>query len=139
VKIEHRERYFNSQCENLTSQHRAIARDHQAVTEQTRKANDAVAELTAQLAKESETLEGLKTQMDEFGSNLSDTTPLIKLRQSYKALKSEIRQMNLRTGVLQNSLVMARIADSERDHRQDPRRRRDEEVSEEDEGEEEDD
>ncbi|KAJ4457925.1 putative Intraflagellar transport protein 57 [Paratrimastix pyriformis] len=155
-KIEHRERYFNAQCDHLTSQHRAVAVDQKAAAAECRKGSEAVAELSAQLAREAEALEALKGQMDEYGNTLSDTGPLMKLRHAYKALKlkpdaarlpsvllihppptcspaassprpcprvclagqGEIRQMNLRIGVLQHGLLRARVADTAGDEEQ---------------------
>lgn len=38
--------------------------------------------------------------MDERGNSMTDASPLVKIKQALKSLKSEISQMDLRIGVV---------------------------------------
>lgn len=57
-------------------------------------------------------LEDRKTEVDERGSNISDSTPVVRIKGAIKSIRSEMQQMSVRTGVLQHQLVQVMLAKS---------------------------
>ena len=47
-----------------------------------------------------EELEAIKTQMDEKGTTMTDSGPLVKIKQAITKVKNELIQMELRIGVV---------------------------------------
>ena len=47
-----------------------------------------------------EELEGIKAQMDEKGTTMTDSGPLVKIKQAITKVKNELIQMELRIGVV---------------------------------------
>jgi len=75
-----------------------VSRRHQ-------ESSDAVAERTNELARISDELESIKGEMDERGKNMEETGPLVRLKDSMKKLRREIREMELRIGTVAHSLL----------------------------------
>lgn len=50
-------------------------------------------------------MEDRKRELDERGSSISDTTPVVNIKAAIKSLKGELRDMSVRTGVLQHQLL----------------------------------
>jgi estrogen-related receptor beta like 1 len=47
--------------------------------------------------------------MDEIGSGMTDSKPLVNIKQGLAKLKTEIKEMDLRIGVIQHTLLHARL------------------------------
>lgn len=47
--------------------------------------------------------------MDELGSGMTDSKPLLSIKQGTTRLKDEIKQMGLRIGVIENTLLHAKL------------------------------
>ena len=58
-----------------------------------------------------EDIEAVKTEMEERGSSMTDGSPLVNIRRSLARVKSEITSMDVRIGVLEHSLLQARMKD----------------------------
>uniref|UniRef100_A0A8C2BFR7 Intraflagellar transport protein 57 homolog n=1 Tax=Cyprinus carpio TaxID=7962 RepID=A0A8C2BFR7_CYPCA len=67
-------------------------------------ASGSVTERSRILAEISEDLEKFKQEMEEKGS-----TPVVKIRQSLTKLKQEIEQMDVRMGVVEHTLLQAKL------------------------------
>ena len=70
--------------------------------------------LTVDLQEVSDALEEVKHTMEERGSNMTDTSPLVKIKSSIKRLKEEIEEMGIRMGVLTHSLMQAKLRHRQR-------------------------
>ena len=73
------------------------------------KANSQVSSLSETLASVSMDLESIKSRMDEIGNGMTDSKPLINIKSGVLALKSEIKTMDLRIGVMQHSLMQNKV------------------------------
>ncbi|XP_020602976.1 intraflagellar transport protein 57 homolog [Orbicella faveolata] len=91
-KISSREKYINNQLEHLLQEFRSL--------------QDNLAE--SQITEE---LESVKAQMDERGTNMTDAGPLVRIKQALTRLKQEVQQMEVRIGVVEHSLLVAKIRD----------------------------
>ena len=56
--------------------------------------------LARELANISEELEGVKAEMDQRGTSMTDAGPLVKIKQALTRLKAESTQMEIRIGVV---------------------------------------
>ena len=57
-------------------------------------------------------LEDRKAELDERGSNISDSSPVVRIKAAIKNIKSEQQQMSVRIGVLQHQLLQVMMAKS---------------------------
>ncbi|XP_071480984.1 intraflagellar transport protein 57 homolog [Diadema antillarum] len=110
-KIGSREKYINNQLEHLLQEFRSTQDGLAEVKEQYRQASGGVTDRTRQLAEISEELERIKQEMEERGSSMTDGSPLVKIKQSLQRLKNEVIQMDVRIGVVEQSLLQAKLKD----------------------------
>ncbi|KOX75331.1 Intraflagellar transport protein 57 like protein [Melipona quadrifasciata] len=110
-KIKTRESYLNRQLEPSLKQYQMFQDELSKIKEQYRDASGGVTERTRIFNKLSEELEHVKKEMDERGSSMTDGTPLINIKKTITKMKTEISEMNIRIGVLEYSLMCARIRD----------------------------
>merc|ERR1712150_83277 len=71
--------------------------------------SESVTSLTNDLARISDELEQIKSQMDDRGTSMTDTAPLVKMKQAMHKLKNEIKQMELRIGTVEHTLLHAKL------------------------------
>ena len=56
-------------------------------------------------------LEAVKAEMEERGSSMTDGSPLVNIRKSLARVKAEMLAMDVRVGVVQHTLLQARLKD----------------------------
>lgn len=110
-KIQTRESYLNRQLEPILKEYQTLQDELSKVKEQYRDVSGGVTERTRVFNKLSEELEQVKKEMDERGSSMTDGTPLVSIKKTITKMKNEISEMNVRIGVLEYSLMCARIRD----------------------------
>lgn len=110
-KISSREKYVNNQLEQLLLEYRGLQDTLAETKERYRQSSGGVTQLTKALAQITEDLESVKAEMDERGTNMTDSGPLVRIKQALTRLKSDVSQMELRTGVIEQSLTNARLRD----------------------------
>lgn len=108
-KIASREKYINQQFETQTQEFRAMQESNSEIKQKQSTANTHVSELTNDLSRVSEELESVKTRIDDIGTGMTDSKPLVNLKQGYSRLKGELKQMDLRMGVVRHSLLAAQM------------------------------
>jgi len=79
--------------------------------EQYKQVSGGVTERSRLLAQLTDTLESVKSEMEERGSSMTDGSPLVSIRKSLARVKAEIVGMDVRVGVLEHSLLQARLKD----------------------------
>ncbi|KAJ3278728.1 Intraflagellar transport protein 57, partial [Borealophlyctis nickersoniae] len=108
-KISSREKYINTQFESQIEEYRVLQDQLSELKQKYGVASSNVTELTNQLSRISEDLDNVKTRMDDIGSGMTDSKPLVAIRQGVAKLKAEIKQMDLRIGVIQHTLLHAKL------------------------------
>ncbi|XP_022617547.1 intraflagellar transport protein 57 homolog isoform X2 [Seriola dumerili] len=108
-KVSSREKYINNQLEHLIQEYRSAQAKLSEAKERYQQASGGVTERTRVLAEISEELEKVKQEMEEKGSSMSDGAPVVKIKQSLTKLKQEIVQMDVRIGVVQHTLLQAKL------------------------------
>ncbi|XP_013877471.1 intraflagellar transport protein 57 homolog [Austrofundulus limnaeus] len=108
-KVGSREKYINNQLELLIQEYRGAQAKLSEAKERYQQVNGGVMERTRVLAEISEELEKVKQEMEERGSSMSDGAPVVKIKQSLTKLKQEILQMDVRIGVVEHTLLQAKL------------------------------
>ncbi|KAM9322063.1 intraflagellar transport protein 57 homolog [Pholidichthys leucotaenia] len=108
-KVSSREKYINNQLESQIHEYRNAQAKLGEARERYQEASGRVTEETRVLAEISEELEKVKQEMEEKGSSMSDGAPVVKIRQSLTKLKQEIVQMDVRIGVVEHTLLQAKL------------------------------
>ncbi|KAM8850451.1 intraflagellar transport protein 57 homolog isoform 1-T1 [Spinachia spinachia] len=108
-KVSSREKYINGQLELLIQEHRGAQAKLSEAKERYQQASGGVTERTRVLAQISEELERVKQEMEEKGSSMSDGAPVVKIKQSLTKLKQEVLQMDVRIGVVEHTLLQAKL------------------------------
>ncbi|XP_035986802.1 intraflagellar transport protein 57 homolog isoform X1 [Fundulus heteroclitus] len=108
-KVGSREKYINKQLEQLIQEYRSAQAKLSQAKERYKQASGGVTERSRVLAEISEELEKVKQEMEDKGSSMCDGAPLVKIKQSLTKLKQEMVQMDVRIGVVQHTLLQAKL------------------------------
>lgn len=113
-KIDSREKYVNKQLDLKIREFREHHDKLASTQEKYKQAGGTVTELTRELTSLGNELDAVKTEMDKRGNSIVDGSPLVELKQALTRLKSDIQDMDLRIGVVQHTLLHAKL--NERKH-----------------------
>lgn len=64
-----------------------------------------VSDRQAELQRIAEQLEEIRANMDEKGQNISDSTPVMRIKNAIKKLNEELHDMEVRIGVVSHTLL----------------------------------
>eukprot|EP00193_Tetraselmis_chui_P021078 CAMPEP_0177795464 /NCGR_PEP_ID=MMETSP0491_2-20121128/26246_1 /TAXON_ID=63592 /ORGANISM="Tetraselmis chuii, Strain PLY429" /LENGTH=454 /DNA_ID=CAMNT_0019318295 /DNA_START=70 /DNA_END=1433 /DNA_ORIENTATION=+ len=110
-KVGTRERFLNNQFDALIMEYRLVRERLGEVQERYGKSSEAISELTNELGRVTEELEEVKRVLEERGSNISDTSPVVKIKEAINLLQSELLTMEVRIGVVEHSLLQVSLKD----------------------------
>jgi len=110
-KISTRERFLNGQFDAIIMEYRLVREKYAEIQERHGKSSEAISELTNELGRVTEELEEVKRVLEERGSNISDTSPVVKMKEAIQTLQAELTQMEVRIGVVESSLTQVSIKD----------------------------
>ena len=82
-----------------------------ATKEQYKQVSGGVTERSRHLAQLADELESVKGEMEERGSAMTDGTPLVNIRRSLARMKQEVTAMNVRIGVVEHTVLQAKLRD----------------------------
>ena len=108
-KVATREKYMNIQLDSTLKEFRVSRERHAEVRGRYEVGMQRVNELTQSLNAITDELEGVKIRMDEHGTNMTDATPVVRVKHSLQRIKTENTQMDLRIGVLQHLLTSSKL------------------------------
>eukprot|EP01137_Pigoraptor_chileana_P021743 Opistho-2@85811 len=117
-KIASREKYINGQLEHLIQQYRSAKDDLSKITDHYKNSSGTVTERTNELSRITEELEQVKAQMDERGSSMTDSSPLVKIKQALARLKKETVEMEVRIGVVEHTLLSIKLRSKAQTHQE---------------------
>jgi estrogen-related receptor beta like 1 len=110
-KIASREKYINQQLEGQIEEYRNLQDKLAEVQQRYKNSSGSVNDLTRDLSQITDALETVKAQMDERGTSMTDSGPVVKLKQGLQRLKAENIQMELQVGVLEHVLMSGMVRD----------------------------
>jgi len=108
-KVASREKYINSQLEGKVQEYRGNQDKLAVIQEKYNQSNGGVTELTQTLSHITEELEQVKQQMDERGTNMTDSGPLVRIKQALSKLQQETVEMEVQIGVLEHTLLQSKL------------------------------
>lgn len=108
-KVATREKYMNIQLDSTLKDFRVSRERHAEVRGKYEVGMQRVNELTQSLNVITDELEGVKIRMDEHGTNMTDATPVVRIKHSLQRIKTENTQMDMRIGVLQHLLTSSKL------------------------------
>jgi len=103
------EQKLNQQCKDQVDEFSAKQDKLQEVQEEYNSKSQVLNDLTNALSQVSDELSSIKGKMDERGGAMTDTSPLIKIKQALSRLKEERKQMDVRIGVVTHTLVAKKL------------------------------
>lgn len=109
TRVTAKEKYINNQFEHLRQEYHQIHENLKEVTDKFQASSQEVNSLTNELASATERLEEIKNTMDSRGNSMTDTSPLVKIKQALASLRDEIKTFELRIGVVSHSLMQAKM------------------------------
>mmetsp|Transcript_66232 Transcript_66232/g.117612 ORF Transcript_66232/g.117612 Transcript_66232/m.117612 type:complete len:433 (-) Transcript_66232:1571-2869(-) len=111
-KIQKRESTLSQQFDNWVDQYRSQKKDYMAITENHKTSAEGVGTLTNELNQISEMLEQVKAEISSREERMTDTSPLVKIKESMAKIKREVKEMELRIGVLQHATLHHKLRQS---------------------------
>jgi len=103
------EQKLNSQCKDGVDEFATKQDKLQEVQDVYNTKSEAINELTNALSAVSDELAAIKGKMDERGTSMTDTSPLIKIKSALARLKEERKAMDVRIGVVTHTLVAKKL------------------------------
>ena len=89
----------------MISEYRKVKESLIALQEKYDGNSGTITKLTNELAEISEELDDIKSQMDSRGNSMTDTSPLILIKKALSRIKGEVKQMDLRIGAVEHTLL----------------------------------
>lgn len=81
--------------------------------EQYKQVSGGVVERSRLLSNITDEIEMVKNEMEERGSSMTDGSPLVNIRKSLARMKGEVTGMDIRIGVIEHTMIQARVKNRE--------------------------
>jgi len=108
-RIRNKESFINAQFQDRARDHFQTQAELQTVQAQHSELNEVVMNLQIELKTIVEELETVKGEMEERSTVATDTAPVTKLKESFKKLRADTRQLEVRIGVVNHTLLQAKL------------------------------
>lgn len=102
-----RERSLNNSVRALASEHASVAEKLGDLQSTFQSRSSRISILTNDLAQLSDAIDDLRAILDEQGTSMSDTSPLIKIKAALAALRTEVKSMELHIGVVGHTVMQS--------------------------------
>eukprot|EP00928_Gymnodinium_smaydae_P066658 TRINITY_DN4962_c0_g1_i4.p2 TRINITY_DN4962_c0_g1~~TRINITY_DN4962_c0_g1_i4.p2 ORF type:complete len:441 (+),score=158.48 TRINITY_DN4962_c0_g1_i4:78-1325(+) len=116
-RIKSKEAFINSQFEQRAGDYRQQQEELQTVQSQYTELNEVVMNLQIELKNVVEELDVVKAEMEERSTTVTDTAPIVKMKDSFKKLRQDTRQLEVRIGVVSHTLMQAKLRQRPQDDR----------------------
>merc|ERR1712039_1123499 len=104
-----KESFINTQFEHRALDFREQQEELNRVQTQYTELNEVVMNLQIELKNVAEELDVVKNDMEERSSTVTDTAPIVKMKDAFKKLRSDTRQLEVRIGVVSHTLMQAKL------------------------------
>lgn len=115
-RIATKERNINKDFEHLGADFREKQKNLDEVQEQYNELSKTVAEYTQLLADKTDSFEMIKSQYQNQNNSITDNSPLRKIKTALTELRKEVGAMELRIGVVAQTLLQAKIKHQAQEH-----------------------
>merc|ERR1712224_497967 len=117
-RIRSKEAFINTQFDHRALDYRQQQEELQTVQTQYTELNEVVMNLQIELKNLADESDTVKSEMEERSSTVTDTAPIVKMKDAFKKLRSDSRQLEVRIGVVTHTLMQAKL----RQHPQESRK-----------------
>jgi len=108
-RVRTKESYINSQFDTRNDNYGNRKREIKEVTDKQNGLNEGHMVLVEELRSLTDEYETTKGEMAERSQTCQDTAPLVKIKDAKKRMQEDIRQMDLRIGVVNHTLMQAKL------------------------------
>lgn len=108
-RIRGKEAFINSQFDNRALDYRTQQQELQQVTEKYDQLKEVVMGLQIELKSATEEEESVKAELEERSTQATDTAPIVKLKDAFKKMRQDTRQLEVRIGVVCHTLMQAKL------------------------------
>eukprot|EP00927_Polykrikos_kofoidii_P072216 TRINITY_DN6835_c0_g1_i2.p1 TRINITY_DN6835_c0_g1~~TRINITY_DN6835_c0_g1_i2.p1 ORF type:complete len:408 (+),score=128.86 TRINITY_DN6835_c0_g1_i2:54-1277(+) len=108
-KIKSKEAFINTQFDHRALDYRQQQEELTTVQSHYTELNEVVMNLQIDLKNIQEELEIVKTDMEERSTVVTDTAPIVKMKDAFKKLRADTRQLEVRIGVVGHTLMQAKL------------------------------
>lgn len=108
-KIRSKEAFINTQFEQRALDHRTQQTELVQVQAQNTELNEVVMNRQMELKTIADELEVVKADMEERSSTATDTAPIVKMKDAFKRLRADTRQLEVRIGVVSHTLMQSKL------------------------------
>eukprot|EP00930_Biecheleria_cincta_P000962 TRINITY_DN102141_c0_g1_i1.p1 TRINITY_DN102141_c0_g1~~TRINITY_DN102141_c0_g1_i1.p1 ORF type:complete len:407 (+),score=122.19 TRINITY_DN102141_c0_g1_i1:92-1312(+) len=115
-RIKSKEAFINTQFDHRALDYRQQQEELTQVQSQYTELNEVVMNLQIELQNVGEELKQVKTDMEEKSTTVTDTAPIVKMKDAFKKLRTDTRQLEVRIGVVSHTLMQAKLRQRPEDH-----------------------
>jgi estrogen-related receptor beta like 1 len=108
-RIKSKEAFINSQFDHRALDYRTQQEELQNVQKQYNELNEVVMNLQIEEKNVREELDVIKNDMEERSQTVTDTAPIVKMKDAFKKLRADTRQLEVRIGVVGHTLMQAKL------------------------------
>jgi len=108
-RIRDKENFINTQFDQRALDYRHQQEELTTVQAQYTQLNEVVMNLQIELKNVSEELEVVKNDMEDRSSTVTDTAPIVKMKDAFKKLRADTRQLEVRIGVVSHTLMQSKL------------------------------
>ncbi|KAJ8599929.1 hypothetical protein CTAYLR_002878 [Chrysophaeum taylorii] len=108
-KITLKENYINNQFDQKKETYKTLRDEFVQTETKFKEATDNVAKRTNDLAAIATQLDDIKATMNDRGNSMTDTSPLVQIKQALKSLKKEVVDFDLQIGVVGHTLMQQKL------------------------------
>jgi len=117
-RIKSKEAFINTQFDHRALDYRQQQEELQTVQTQYTELNEVVMNLQIELKNVGEELDVVKNDMEEKSTTVTDTAPIVKMKDAFKRLRTDTRQLEVRIGVVSHTLMQAKLRQRPEEDRQ---------------------
>jgi len=115
-RIAAKERTINKEFEHLGTEFRNKQMELDAIQESYNNLTREIGELTQDLSDKSESIESIKLSVSERNNSMTDVSPLRRLTAVLTHIKKEVKDMELRIGIVAQTLLQAKLKSQQQHH-----------------------
>lgn len=108
-RIKSKEAFINAQFDHRALDYRTQQEELNQVQAHYTELNEVVMNLQIELKNVGEELDVVKTEMEDKSTTVTDTAPIVKMKDAFKKLRSDTRQLEVRIGVVSHTLMQAKL------------------------------
>merc|ERR1719163_2434406 len=108
-RIRSKENFINTQFDHRALDYRQQQEELQQVQTQYTELNEVVMNYHIELKNVAEELDVVKNEMEDRSSTVTDTAPIVKLKEAFKKIRADTRQLEVRIGVVSHTLMQAKL------------------------------